>query len=213
MLATLDLLGVVVFALSGGLVAVRRELDVVGVVVLATATALGGGLIRDVLIGDVPPPALDDWRYLAAAMAAGLVAFFCHPTLGRLERPITILDAGGLGLFCVAGALKADDYGLSPLPAAILGALTGVGGGVLRDVLVREVPAILRKGELYAIPAFVGAGIAVAGRELGSADVAIAIVGAGVAAGWRITAHLRGWHAPMPGPGYRRRGDPPGPTI
>jgi uncharacterized membrane protein YeiH len=197
-LRTLDLLGIAVFAVSGGLLAVRRELDIVGVVVLAMATALGGGLIRDVLIGDVPPPGLADWKYLTVAMAAGLLAFYFHPAIGRMERPIQYLDAGGIGLFCVAGALKADEYGLGFLPAALLGTLTAVGGGVLRDLLVREVPALLRRTELMAIPAFAGASIAVVGRELGAREVAISIPAALVTIVWRILAIRRGWTAPMP---------------
>jgi uncharacterized membrane protein YeiH len=203
MLLALDLVGIVVFALSGALVAVRRGLDLVGVVVLAAATALGGGLLRDVLIDDVPPPGLADWRYLLAAMAAGVVAFFWHPAIERLSRTITWFDAGGLGVFCVAGALKASDAGLGPLPAAVLGAVTGVGGGVLRDVLVREVPTVLRKGELYAIPALAGAGLAVAGVEAGLSDGAVAIPAAAVTIGWRLLAVHRGWTAPVPG---ERRG-------
>lgn len=198
MLLALDLLGITVFAISGGLVAVRRELDIVGVVALATATALGGGLIRDVLIGDVPPPGLADWRYLLAAMAAGLFVFFFHPALGRMERPITVSDAGGLGLFCVAGAFKAAEAGLGPLPAAVLGAITGVGGGVIRDVLVREIPVILRRGELYAIPALAGSALAVAALEFGVDETVVAGPAAAVIIGWRLFAVHRGWTAPYP---------------
>jgi uncharacterized membrane protein YeiH len=200
MLLALDLLGIAVFAISGGLVAVRRGLDLVGVVTLGSATALGGGLIRDVLIGAVPPPGLADWRYLLGAMVAGVLAFFFHPALGRMERTITVFDAGGLGLFCVAGAFKASEHGLGPLPAAVLGALTGVGGGVIRDVLVREVPAILRRGELYAIPALSGSGLAVAGLEVGGDETLVAVSSAAVIIGWRLLAVQRGWTAPMPGP-------------
>ncbi|WP_019874630.1 trimeric intracellular cation channel family protein [Sporichthya polymorpha] len=200
MLLTLDLLGIFVFALAGGLVAVRKELDVVGVLVLATVTALGGGLMRDVLIGAVPPPGLADWRYLITPIAAGLFVFFFHPALNRLERPVNYADAGGLGLFCVAGALKASDYGLNPLPSAMLGLVTAVGGGVLRDVLVREVPAILRRGELYATPALAGATVAVVGTEAGLEHEAIGPPAAVVAIVWRMLAIHRGWMAPMPGP-------------
>lgn len=203
MLLALDLLGIFVFAISGGLLAVRKDLDLVGVVVLSTVTALGGGLVRDVLIGDVPPPGLADWRYLTVPMATGVLTFFFHPAIGRMERIVLRLDAGGLGLFCVAGALKALQYGLGPLPAAILGTLTGVGGGVLRDVLVRDVPAVLRKGELYAIPAFAGAAVAVIGSEAGLSDAAVAIPAAAVTIIWRLLTMQRGWIAPMP----RRPGD------
>lgn len=200
MLLTLDLLGIFVFAVAGGLVAVRRELDIVGVLVLATVSALGGGLIRDVLIGDVPPPGLRDWRYLTVPLVAGVLVFFFHPAIGRLERLISQIDAGGIGLFAVAGALKAADYGLGPMPAATLGLVTAVGGGVLRDVLVRDVPAILRKGELQATPALAGALIAVVGHEAGLADAVIAGPAAAVTIVWRLLAIHRGWTAPMPGP-------------
>ncbi|HVE25959.1 MAG TPA: TRIC cation channel family protein [Sporichthya sp.] len=198
MLLTLDLLGIFVFALAGGLVAVRKELDLVGVLALAAVTALGGGLMRDVLIGDVPPPGLEDWRYLSVPLGAGLLVFFFHPALGRLERLIRQIDAGGLGLFAVAGALKASDYDLGPMPAAILGVVTAVGGGVLRDVLVRDVPAILRRGELYAIPALAGAGVAVVGAEAGLADAVVAGPAAAVTIIWRLLTIHRGWTAPMP---------------
>jgi uncharacterized membrane protein YeiH len=179
-------------------VAVRKELDLVGVLALAAVTALGGGLMRDVLIGDVPPPGLEDWRYLSVPLGAGLLVFFFHPALGRLERLIRQIDAGGLGLFAVAGALKASDYDLGPMPAAILGVVTAVGGGVLRDVLVRDVPAILRRGELYAIPALAGAGVAVVGAEAGLADAVVAGPAAAVTIIWRLLTIHRGWTAPMP---------------
>jgi uncharacterized membrane protein YeiH len=197
-LLTLDLLGIFIFAIAGGLLAVRKELDLVGVVVIAMVTALGGGLMRDVLIGDVPPPGLEDWRYLTVPLGAGVLVFFFHPAIARRERLISQIDAGGLGLFAVAGALKAHDYDLGPMPAAILGVVTAVGGGVLRDVLVRDVPAILRRGELYAIPALAGAGVAVIGLEAGLHDGAIAAPAAAVTIIWRLLTIRRGWTAPMP---------------
>ncbi len=135
LLVVLDLTGIFVFAISGGLVGVRKELDLFGVLVLAGATGLGGGFMRDVLIGAVPPAALSDWRYLMVPVVAGLVTFWFHPVLGRMERLVTVFDAAGLGLFCVVGALKALDYGLGPVPAVLMGTLTAVGGGVVRDLL------------------------------------------------------------------------------
>ncbi len=198
MLLTLDLVGIFVFAISGGLVAVRKELDLVGVLVLAATTGLGGGFIRDVLIGDIPPAALADWRYLLVPLAAGLITFWFHPTLGKMERVVNVFDAAGLGLFCVAGALKASEYGLGPLPAALLGMVTGVGGGMLRDLLAGRVPVILRKGELYAIPALAGAAVAVTGYELGIAASTVALPAAALTIVWRLLAVRRGWTAPMP---------------
>lgn len=194
----LDLVGIFVFAVSGGLVAVRNRLDIVGVVVLAMATGLGGGVIRDLLIGAVPPPAIEDWRYLVVPLAAGLVTFAWHPAVARLERVIHVFDAFGLGSFAVAGALKAHEHGLGPVPSAALGLVTGVGGGVIRDVLAGRVPTILRHGELYAIPALAGASLAVVGVELGVPLLAVAVPAALLTSGWRLLALQRGWTAPLP---------------
>jgi uncharacterized membrane protein YeiH len=196
-LTALDLVGIFVFALSGGLVAVRKRLDIFGVLVLAGITGLGGGFLRDLLIGAVPPATLADWRYLTVPVAAGLVTFWFHPTLGRMERLVTVFDAAGLGLFCVTGALKALAYGLGPVPAALMGMLTGIGGGVLRDVLAGRVPVVLR-GELYATPALVGAVVAVVGVELGVEEAVVATPAAAVCIGWRLLAVRRGWNAPRP---------------
>src|ERR687889_325384 len=155
-LLALDLLGTFAFALNGALTALRGAgFDIVGVVTLGMITALGGGIIRDVLL-DVPPVTFNDWRYLAVAAAGGLIAFVAGRHLERLTTPITVLDAAGLSLFAVTGAAKAHALGLGPLQAVILGAITAVGGGTLRDVLVRQIPAVLSSG-LYAIPALLGA--------------------------------------------------------
>ncbi len=196
-LTLLDLLGIFVFALSGGLVAVRKELDLFGVLVLAGITGLGGGFLRDLLIGAVPPASLEDWRYLMVPVAAGVVAFWFHPALGRMERLVTVFDAAGLGLFCVTGALKAVAFGLGPVPAALMGMLTGIGGGMLRDVLAGRVPVVLR-GELYATPALVGAALAVAGVEASLPAATVAVPAAVVCTGWRLLAVRRGWNAPRP---------------
>ena len=194
-LVILDLLGIFVFAISGALVAVRKGLDVFAVLVLAAATGLGGGFMRDVLIGAVPPAALADWRYLLVPAAAGVVTFYFHPALGRLERGVTVLDAAGLALFCVTGAIKALAFGLGPIPAALMGMLTGIGGGIVRDVLAGRVPLVFR-GELYATPALVGAAIAVVGHEAGLRTAVVAVPAAIVCFGWRVIAVRRGWNAP-----------------
>jgi uncharacterized membrane protein YeiH len=168
------------------------------VIVLAMVTGLGGGWIRDVLIGAVPPAGLVDWRYLVTPFAAGVVTFFLHPALGRVERAINIFDAFGLGLFSVAGAATAIEYGLGPLQATVLGLVTGVGGGVLRDVLAGRVPAVLRKGELYAVPAATGAAIAGVGLSFGAPTAIVVVLGAAVTIIWRLLAIWRGWTAPEP---------------
>lgn len=193
----LDLVGIFVFAISGAVVAVRKGLDVFGVLVLAGVTGLGGGFLRDVLIGATPPAALEDWRYLMVPVAAGLLTFFFHPVVGRVERPVTVFDAFGLALFCVTGALKALEYGLGPLPAALMGMVTGIGGGMLRDLLTGRVPVVFR-GELYATPALAGAALAVTGEELGLPVVVSALVGGGVCLVWRLLAMWRQWQAPLP---------------
>jgi uncharacterized membrane protein YeiH len=196
-LVVLDLAGIFVFAISGGLVAVRKELDLFGVLVLAGTTGLGGGFLRDVLIGATPPAALADWRYLLVPAAAGLLTFFFHPAVGRAERQVVVFDAFGLSLFCVTGALKADDYGLGPLPAALMGMVTGIGGGMARDLLTGRVPVVFR-GELYATPALAGAAIAVVGDRLELPVVASALLGGGACLVWRLLALRRNWQAPMP---------------
>lgn len=197
LLLVLNLGGTFVFGLSGGLAGVRARLDVFGVVVLAVVVGLAGGITRDVLIG-IPPAAFRDWRYLAVAGAAGVVTLVAHPALNRLERPILVLDAAGLALFCVTGASTALDHGVGSVGAAVLGTITGVGGGVLRDVLVREVPVVLRSG-LYAIPALVGASIVVAASEGGADDVTFAIVGALVCFGIRLAGIAFGLSVPVAG--------------
>ncbi|MDQ4054764.1 MAG: trimeric intracellular cation channel family protein [Actinomycetota bacterium] len=196
-LVTFDLVGIFVFAISGALVAVRKGLDIFGVLVLAGTTGLGGGFLRDVLIGATPPAALADWRYLLVPVGAGLLTFGFHPVVGRLERMVNVFDAFGLALFCVAGALKALDHGLGPVPAALMGMVTGIGGGMIRDVLAGRVPVIFR-GELYATPALAGAAVVVLGDRADLPVVAMAVAGAGVCLVWRLLAMWRDWQAPMP---------------
>jgi uncharacterized membrane protein YeiH len=193
----LDLVGIFVFATTGALVAVRRHLDIFAVLVLAGVTGLGGGFIRDVLIGATPPAALADWRYLLVPVAAGIITFLFHPTLGRLERYVDVLDAFGLALFCVTGALKAEAYGLGPLPAALMGMVTGIGGGMLRDVLAGRVPVVF-SGSLYATPALAGAAVVVVLERFDPPFLVVAASGFLVCLVWRILALVNGWKAPMP---------------
>lgn len=156
----LDLVGVFVFALSGGLVAVKKRFDLFGVLVLAAAAALGGGVLRDLLLDDNPPVGISDWRLLSAAAVGGLVTFFFHPGVERISRFVRVLDAVGLAAFAVAGSLKAVATGAAPVTAVIVGVLTAVGGGVIRDLLAGQVPEVLRR-ELYAVPAALGSLIVV----------------------------------------------------
>lgn len=194
----LELVGLLVFGLSGGLLAVRKHFDAVGIAVLAFLTALGGGLVRDVVIGDVPPPAFADTRYLVVPLVAAVIVFLAHGVLERLQRAVLVFDAAGLGLFCVAGTLKALAFGLGPLQAAVLGVTSAVGGGVLRDGVARDTPVLLRADStLYSIPAFAGA-LAVAGSvTAGWYEPVVGIAVVGVVFSWRILAMWRGWRAPM----------------
>src|SRR3954454_9155182 len=197
-LLALDLLGTFAFALNGALTALRvARLDIVGVVTLGMITALGGGIIRDVLLGTLPPATFSDWRYLTVAAAGGLLAFLFGRHLERLNTPITVLDAAGLSLFAVTGASKALALGLGPAQAVILGAVTGVGGGTLRDVLIRQIPSVLTSG-LYAIPALVGAALTVTALRLGFYGLVAAIVAAGVCFTIRMLGVHFGINAPTP---------------
>jgi uncharacterized membrane protein YeiH len=192
----LDLAGTFVFALTGALTAVKHRLDLFGILVLSLAAATFGGVARDLLIGSVPPAALADWRYTAVPLLAGVTVFFSHsPVTTRLATPVLILDGAGLALFTVSGALKALTFGLTPIAAIMLGVLTGVGGGIARDILVTEIPTVLW-AELYAVAALAGASLVVIGDTLGLPSVPIAAAGGGLCFGLRFMAIRRGWHLP-----------------
>jgi uncharacterized membrane protein YeiH len=201
-LLVLDLAGTFAFALNGALTAVRAaEVDIVGVVTLGMITAVGGGIIRDVLLGAVPPAAFVDWRYLTVAAGGGALVFLFARPLDRFSRSIDVLDAAGLALFAVTGAGKALQFGAGPMQAIILGVVTGVGGGTMRDVLIRKVPGVLTSG-LYAIPAFVGAAVVVAG-EAGGLGHLLDIPAAAVCFLIRVIGLRFGLDAPKP-PGAGR---------
>ena len=201
LILVLNLAGTFVFGLSGGLAAVRAKLDLFGVVVLSAVVGLAGGITRDVLIG-TPPATFRDWRYLAAAAAAGVVCFFAGRTLERAERSVMVFDALGLGLFAVTGATKALQFGLGPVPAILLGAITGVGGGMLRDVLLREVPTVLREG-LYAIPALLGATVLVVAQAAGSRNPGFPVLAAVVCVLVRLLGLRYEVNVPTPPEGRR----------
>ncbi|MEM9172052.1 MAG: trimeric intracellular cation channel family protein [Pseudomonadota bacterium] len=154
-LTAIDLIGTFVFAVSGATLGVRRQLDLFGVLVLSVAAATAGGIIRDVMIGAVPPASLVNWEYLAVATLAGVVTFAFAEIVERVEHPVRLFDAAGLGLFAVAGTAKALDFGLAAPSAVLLGTLSGIGGGIVRDIMVAQVPTVLRS-ELYASAAIVG---------------------------------------------------------
>ena len=192
----LDLGGTFVFAISGAVAAVNRRLDIFGILVLSFVTGNFGGITRDLLIGAVPPAALTDGRYLLVSVLAGLITFFWYAGVDRLRSPVLLFDAVGLSFFAVAGAQKAITYGLSPVMAALLGMLTGIGGGMTRDVLLTDIPQVLRS-DLYAVAALVGASIVVIGHRLGLSYGVSAIAGGALCFGLRFMAIRHGWHLPV----------------
>lgn len=197
----LDFIGTFAFAISGALVAVRHRLDLFGVLVLSFAAATAGGIVRDMLLGATPPVSLVDWRYLAVSMLAGLLTFYWDAQVERMRNPVQLFDAIGLGLFAVLGANKALAAGLGPVGAVMLGILSGVGGGIARDVLVAEVPSVLRR-ELYAVAALVaGALVVVIGHALALPVAPVAVAGASLCFALRWLAIRRGWRLPVSGGG------------
>jgi uncharacterized membrane protein YeiH len=196
LLAAFDLAGTFVFALSGATAAVRHRLDAFGILVLCFAAGNSGGIARDVMIGALPPAAINEWRYVAVSILAGLIVFFAYPLINRLSSPVLLFDAAGLGLFCVAGADKALAFHAGPVAATLLGMVTGIGGGMVRDVLVMEVPSVLRT-ELYAVAALLGAAFTVTGQRLGMPLHLAAPIGAALCITLRLLAVRYGWHLPV----------------
>ena len=194
LILALSFAGTFVFGLSGGIAGVRTHLDAFGVVVLAIAVGMAGGVVRDLLIGR-PPESFRDWRYLAAAGAAGAVAFLAPRSIERSQRQLDVLDAAGLALFCVAGASAALDFRVPPIQAVVLGAITGIGGGMLRDILINEVPQVLRGG-LYAVPALLGATVVVAASEAGLQSAIFPLLGMLVCFTVRLVALRRDVNLP-----------------
>jgi uncharacterized membrane protein YeiH len=205
-----DLAGTFVFALSGAMAGVNCRADVFGVLVLSFVAANTGGITRDILIGAVPPGAISDWHYLAVSLAAGVITFCFPSALIRNRNCVLLFDAAGLAFFAVSGAHRALNYGLSPIMAILLGALTGIGGGMARDVLLAEMPIVLR-ADLYAVAALACAAIVVIGNMLQLPSGVPALVGITICFGLRVLAITRGWHLPVAGvPTQRSKGsDPP----
>jgi uncharacterized membrane protein YeiH len=198
LLLVLDLVGTFVFALSGSTAGVKKRLDLFGVLVLSFAAGNAGGIARDLLIGATPAAAIRDWRYLAVSLLAGIITFWRPSIIDRLRNPVLLFDAAGLGLFAVAGTQKALAFGLNPVMAATLGMLTGIGGGMTRDMLLTEVPTVLR-ADLYAIAALAGAAVVVIGYATRLPATAATIAGAVLCFGLRFMAIRRGWHLPIAG--------------
>ncbi|HEX5165778.1 MAG TPA: trimeric intracellular cation channel family protein [Thermomicrobiales bacterium] len=194
-LLVLDLAGTFVFALSGGMAGVRFRLDLFGVLVVSVVAAMAGGIIRDVLIGALPPAAINDWRYVVVSCVAGLIAFRWHALIAKLQHPVLIFDGAGLALFAVTGTSKALAFQLDPLGAILLGVLTATGGGALRDVLVARPPVVLRS-EIYAVTALAGAVVVAGGDRLDLSSRPVALAGAALCFGLRLAAIRRGWELP-----------------
>jgi len=192
----LDLAGTFVFALSGAMAGVKRKLDLFGVLVLSFAAANTGGIIRDVVIGAIPPQALKDWRYLGVSLMAGIVTFYFPSAVRQRWNPVLVFDAAGLALFAVAGAHKALVYGLNPITATLLGMVTGIGGGMARDILLTEIPTVLR-ADLYAVTALLGAAIVVLAHLLQLPSGPATLVGAALCFGLRVLAMRHHWHLPV----------------
>jgi uncharacterized membrane protein YeiH len=196
LLLVLDLVGIGVFALSGALTGVEKKLDLFGVLALSFTTALGGGIIRDLLIGVAPPATFTDSRYLIVPAVCGVLVFYVHPAVTRVRRPLMVFDAAGLSLFAVAGAQKSIDAGLNTPSSIGVGMITAVGGGIMRDVLVREIPLVLHR-EIYATAALLGATIVAVGDRVSWAPTPVAIIGALATFAVRVISKWRGWSAPV----------------
>jgi len=195
LIKTLDLIGTFVFAISGAALGVRNRLDLFGVAVLAFVAGNAGGMMRDVLIGAVPPSAISDWRYVSVSIVAAAVTVWWFHGVRQLRRTILLFDAAGLGMFAVSGTQKALGYGVNPIFAALLGMLTGIGGGMIRDVLVNDVPIVLR-GDVYAVAALAAAALVVAGHLLGLEPTVTTVTGAIFCFVIRLAAIRRGWNLP-----------------
>jgi len=193
----LDVGGTFVFAISGALAGARRRLDVFGILVLAFVTGNLGSITRDLLIGSVPPAALSDNKYLFVSILAGLVTFFWYPAVDKLRMHVLLFDAVGLAFFAIAGTQKALSFGLSPVMSALLGMLTGIGGGMMRDVLVNEIPQVLR-ADLYAVAALAATTVVVVGHMVGLNYGLSALLGGLACFGLRYMAIRHGWRLPSP---------------
>ncbi len=196
LLLVLDLIGTFVFAISGATAGVKRRLDVFGILVLSFVAGNFGGITRDVLIGSMPPAAISDWRYLAVSLVAGAITFYWSSAVEKVSSAVLLFDAAGLALFAVSGTQKALAFGLNPAMAALLGMLTGIGGGMVRDIMLAEIPTVLR-ADIYALAALAAAAVVVIGDLLHVPAAAATGVGAILCFGLRLMAIRRGWQLPV----------------
>ncbi|MCR8669681.1 trimeric intracellular cation channel family protein [Agrococcus sp. HG114] len=193
----LNAVGIVAFAVSGALLAVQKRMDVVGMAGLAVVTATGGGMLRDLLLGATPVAVLRDWWMIGLALLGALAVFLLHRWMQRLDKPVLVFDAIGLGIFVVGGATKAVHYGLDPVGAAFVGMLTGIGGGILRDALANDIPAVFRReSRLYLLPALLGSSAAAAAEWYGWGHWAVLTAIAATVCAVRIASEVLDWRVP-----------------
>ena len=194
----LELAGTFAFAISGAVAARQRGLDLFGICALAFTVACGGGIIRDLCIGAIPPAGLKNWEYLVVAIAAAGLTVSLYSIVQRLKRPVRFFDSVGLSLFAVTGAQKALAYGHNGEVAILLGITTAVGGGVLRDILLNRIPVILEK-EIYASAALVGAVIVVLGDYFNwLSSESVSIIALTTCFILRVLALRYHWNLPVP---------------
>jgi uncharacterized membrane protein YeiH len=204
----LDLLGVFFFAVSGSLLAARKNIDIVGSLLLASLVGLGGGVIRDLILDAGPPAAFSNPAYLVPPLLATVLVYFLFSSVQRFTSLLTLFDAGGLALFCMTGTVKALAAGMNPVAAVLLGVMTAVGGGLLRDVTANEVPDLFNPRDIYALPAFAGAALTAVLWVLGAFNVLTAAAIAAVVFTFRVVAWRRSWQAPLAVHGRHRRSLP-----
>ncbi len=195
LLTTLDLAGTFAFAISGALLAVQKRMDIFGVLVLAFVTAVAGGIVRDLVIGSTPPEAFRSWHMLALAVAAGVLCFFGAPIFERFNYPVQLFDAAGLGIFAVSGTQKALQFGIDPIMAGALGVVSGIGGGILRDVLAARLPSVLHT-QIYAIAAMAAAAVVLVAHGFGVSMTAVTFPAVALCFFLRVMAIYRGWSLP-----------------
>ncbi|WP_347108193.1 trimeric intracellular cation channel family protein [Paenarthrobacter sp. S56] len=206
----LDLIGVFFFAVSGCLLAARKQFDFVGSILIGSIVALGGGVIRDIILNAAPPVAFTNPAYLAPPLLAALLVYYLFSSVQRFTSLLTLFDAGGLALFCITGTLKALTAGMNPVTCILLGVTTAVGGGLLRDITANEIPTLFNNRDIYALPAFVGAGLTTLLWHLGLFSGLTACLIAAVVFAFRVTAWRRGWYVPLAVRGWHRQGANPG---
>lgn len=190
-----DFLGTIAFAVSGAIAAVRKEMDLYGIIVLSLVTAAGGGVVRDILIGQIPPIIFTQPAYIGLVLAASLVVFFLHEKIEHVAFPLLYMDAIGLGVFTIIGVRAAISLDISWYGAIIMGVTTGTVGGMVRDVLRQQIPLVLKK-EVYASACLAGAGVYYFLNYLQLPEAAAAIIGFVTVVVIRLLSIRHNWHLP-----------------